>query len=333
MVRKKTNKNGFARKRYEEKQKAEKYLTVFTLKFLFAAIFTIIPLSLLPEDWYAPLNRLTAFLSCEILKTFTPDTVLHGTHISVGEFRVNVISECSAVHLIALLISFVFAFPSKLTEKLYAICIGTLFLYTINIMRISLITVIGCRIPDLFDIAHIYLGQLVMIILMICFSLYWCQRVSDAANLESPVYFIFRFLFFSSILLIIWLPLNRSFMAIVDYFVQWFFTLINRPIVISHMHSIYFQTFSVISLAGLLMAFRKVELSIRIRWIACGILLLIVFQFLHRVSNALITAYHVERMVVFSRIIYNLCVYSIPVFFALKLFMHSRLAGIKPVSR
>lgn len=329
MVAKKNKKNSFAQKRSEEKKAAKKYLAVFTTKFLLAIIFTIVPLSMLPEDWYAPLNKITAYLSGEILKLITPDTVVRGTHISAGRFTVNVISECSAIHLIALMASFVYAFPSKTVEKLYGIFIGSLFLFALNIMRIAFITITGKHFPGIFDVAHVYLGQLVMIVITICFSLYWCRRVFKSVRQESTVDFVFRFLFFSTILFVFWLPLNKAFMTIVDYCIQWFFALFSNPIHIPQMQSLYYQTFSLISLTGLLLAFKRVKLSTRLRWITLGISILLVFQILFRTGNVFITAYHVEWMTIFSRVVYNLCVFVVPVFFALRLLMHFQLLETK----
>lgn len=333
MVRKKPNKNGFARKRADKKLAARRNLAVFTFKFLLATLFTIVPLSLLPEDRYAPLNMLTAFFSGEILKIIAPDTVIQGNYINTGGFRVNVISECSAVHLIALLVSFLYAFPSKYFEKLYGIIIGSLFLFAVNIMRISVITIVGKHFPGIFDIAHIYLGQLVMIVITICLSLYWCRRVSESVNLESPVDFVLRFLIFSTIIFVIWIPLNKVYMQAVDYPVQLFFALFSNPIYIPRMQSLYYQTFSIISLTGLLLAFKRPKLATRLRWLTFGIVILFGFQILFRASNVFITAYNIKGMIIISRVVYNLCVYAIPVIFVLKLFVHNRAEKIKFIGK
>ncbi len=294
-----------------------------------AILFNIVALSLFPEEWYAPLNRLTAFLSGEALLLFLPTANVDGAFISAGGFRVNVISECSAIHLIALLISFIYAFPSDSKKKLCGIVTGAIFLFAVNIMRIALITIIGMRMPGIFDISHIYLGQIVMMIIMICFSLYWCLWASGASSMESPANYILWFLVFSSLGFVIWLPLNKVFIIIVDHIVLRFFVLIHRPVAIPHMHTYYYQTFSLISLTGLLLAFKKVKLSIRIRWIAYGVMLLFLFQILLRVCNAWITAYGVAWLTSLSQVAYNQCVYAIPVIFALRLFMHSRLSAAK----
>jgi hypothetical protein len=196
-------------------------------------------------------------------------------------------------------------------------------------MRIALITIIGMWMPGIFDIFHIYLGQMIMMITMISFSLYWCRWVSDNSGLDNPAHYIVRFLIVSSVLLIIWLPLNKVFMAIVDYFVRMFFTLISYPVVTPRMHTYYYQTFSLIPLTGLLFALNKIKLSMRIHWIVYGVMLWFLFQIILRLSNAWMTAYGIEWMAGFSQVVYNLCVYAIPVIFALRLFMHSRLSATK----
>ncbi|MBN1906114.1 MAG: archaeosortase/exosortase family protein [Deltaproteobacteria bacterium] len=329
MIQKKLSYHGFSRGQEVKKQADKKTMSAFTIKFLSAILFSIIPLSLFPEEWYTPLNRFTAFLSGEVISLFLPSSVVHGSLISVRGFRVNVISECSAIHLMALLASFIYAFPSVFWIKFYGIISGVLFLFSVNIIRIAMVTIIGMQMPGIFDIFHIYLGQMIMMIIMISFSLYWGLWVSGSSDMESPGYYILRFLVFSAIGLVIWLFLNRVCMTIIDYFVMWFFAIISYPVDIPRTHAYYYQTFSLISLTGLLLAFKKVKLSIRIRWTAYGAMLLFFFQIILRICNAWITAYGVEWMAGLSQVIYNLCVYAIPVIFTSRLFMKTRLARTK----
>ncbi|WP_320044880.1 exosortase H [uncultured Desulfobacter sp.] len=301
----------------------------FTWTFLISAALLLIPVSLIPEAWYGPLNRLTANLSVVFMRMMGMAPLVRGTNIRLTEFTVNVISECSAIHLIALFAAFILAFPGDMIRKLIGIAVGVVLISIVNSMRIGAITMIGQFYPNLFDVFHIYLGQLAMLSFVVFMCLFWCRCVSNSDFLERPAGFFLRFLCFSIVPFLLWLPLNRVYQHFVDGFVETLFSAASYKIIIPLTHDFYYQSFSLVTMAGLLFAVKSVKLSTRLRWFAVGFFVLTLLQIAIRICNTWITAFHMQWVEAVSQIIYFLCTQAIPLGIGLLFVMKVRAEKIQ----
>lgn len=312
---------------------SKKKALAFTRTFLLAAAVAIIPLSLMPETWFGPLNRATAHLSAHVLALLGRHPVVRGTTIAMDGFAVNVIAECSAVHLIALAAAFIFAFPADPKAQWTGVAVGTLLLFTVNGVRIAAVTIIGRHWPQLFTAAHVYLGQLSMILATVALCLVWCQWASRAPWTTRPIGFCLRFLAFSALPFLIWIPLNRIYMGLIDRGIQALFGLFSLQLVMPRTHPLYYQTFSLIALMGLLMAVQGAGLLLRLRWMAAGFFLVTLFQAAFRLCNVWISAFGIAWMTVVAQLVYNLCVYALPVAIAMGFLMQVRARRLKADER
>ena len=292
-----------------------------------AAALLLIPVSLIPEDYYTPLNQLTALASGQVLRLLAGgETVaVRGTHIALGGFRVQVIAECSTVHLMALYSAFVYAFPSAWREKSIGLGAGGLLLFGVNMLRIALVTLIGRYFPDRFEAAHIYLGQLGMLVAMVALCLGWCRWAAAGGRLDGPAGFVARFLLISGPLFLLWVPLNRYYMGALDGSLQWFFGLAGIRLVIPKTHHLYYQTFSLSALVALLLAAREVVLSRRLRRIGGGLVLCTLFQAAVRLCNVGLSAFGLHWLAPVAQVVYQLCIHGLPLAVALGFLMRRRL--------
>ena len=298
----------------------------FTRKFLVAAALFFIPLSLAPESWYRPLNRLTALLSGELLQLLTTDVMVRGTYIRIHGFSVNVIAECSAIHLIALCSAFMLAFPATANQRKIGIGAGTSLLFVLNIIRIACVSMIGAWQPVVFNTAHIYFGQLVMIGAVIVICLGWLQWITKPMVLDGPMGFALRFFVFTSLPFLFWIPFNRIYVEAIDIIIQKIFALASYNLKIPHAHALYYQTFSIVVLGGLLWAFKEVAWRKKIRWTAIGFAVLTLFQIAFRMCNVWISAFNIGWMTFVAQVVYNACVYLLPPGIALFFFQRYRFA-------
>lgn len=308
-----------------KKRAAHQSLRGFTLKFLVAAVLAVIPVSVVPEAWYGPLTRITAFLSGELLRLLTLTPMVQGTRLTLGGFSVNIIAECTAVHLVALFGAFVFAFPAGLARKWFGFCAVTAMLLTANVIRISLVTWIGRQWPGWFEPAHVYIGQLGMLMLMIVVCLVWCRWTTAAGRGNGVLAFLLRFIAFSSPLFLLWLPFNRIYMGVVDDVVQWlFYRVSHHSLVIPRAHQLYYQTFGLVSLVGMLLAVKGVDAIKRMRWIGGGIGISTLFLLIFRLCNAWMTAFGLQWMASIAQLAHAICVYALPVALGLRFIMMAR---------
>lgn len=303
---------------------ANRRMLIFTRKFLVVAVVMVVFLSLVPEVWFEPMNRFTALLVGEVLRAWRLQPVVQNSGISIHGFRVNVIAECSAIHLVALLLAFIYAFPANRREKWIGAAAGTSLLFFVNILRIALVVVIGFYFPNRFEAAHIYFGQLAMLAATITACLVWCRWIQLPERMEGPSGFLARFLLFSSVLFLLWVPLNKLYIAVIDHFIQWMFGLADLQLVIPRSHALYYQAFSVIAMLGLLLAVRDVNLNIRVCCMVIGTAVLSLLQLAFRLCNIWITAFEIGWVLPVYQVVYNFCVYAVPIGVTLWLLMHVR---------
>lgn len=308
-----------------KKRAADQSLRGFTLKFLVVAVLTVISVSIVPEAWYTPLTRITAFLSGELLRVLTLTPMVQGTRLTLGRFSVNIIAECTAVYLVALFGAFVFAFPAGRARKWIGFCAGTAVLLAANVLRIGLVTWIGRQWPGWFEPAHVYLGQLGMLVLMVVVCLVWCRYTTAASHGDGALSFLLRFIAFSSPLFLLWLPFNKIYMGVVDDMVQWlFYRASHQSLVIPRAHQLYYQTFALVSLVGMLLAVKGIDAIKRMRWIGCGIGISTLLLLIFRLCNAWMTAFGLQWMASIAQLAHAFCVYALPVAMVLRLIMMVR---------
>ncbi|WP_155313540.1 archaeosortase/exosortase family protein [Desulfosarcina ovata] len=304
---------------------SNRQLLGFGRKLLLIAGLMLIPISLMPEAWFGPINRVTALMVGNLLRLLPIGTVVHGNYVSVDGFSVTIIAECSAIHLFALYTAFVLAFPATRAEKWIGFAAGTAVLMALNIIRIAIVALVGRYFPHRFDLVHIYLGQLGMLVAMVVVCLLWCHWLADPGQMDRPIGFLIRFLIISSLPFLLWVPLNRLYIIIIDTLIQWLFSLVSLHLEMPHAHHLYSQTFSLIALGSLLMAAKGAGLAQRIRWAGIGFVVITLFQLAFRLCNLWITAFQMGWMNAVAQIVYNVCVYLLPAVIALLFLMQTSL--------
>lgn len=296
----------------------------FTSKFILFAALLLIPISLIPESSYNSLNRITDYFVGELLLLFSVDTRVRGTHLTMNGFTVRVIAECSSIHLVALFGAFIIAFPAPAKKKWTGFVAGAVTLFVLNAFRIALVTLVGSFYPGMFEICHVYFGQLVMMAVTVAVCLVWCRWCADSGGIDGAMGFCIRFLLFTSVPFLIWIPMNRPLMGAVDQVVKWAFQLAGHHLVFPRMHVLYYQTFSLIALFGFLMAVKGASLAQRLRWRIGSAVVSSALLVAIRLCNVWITAFRIEWIEPISQSIYNTCVYGFPFVIGLRFLVKTR---------
>ena len=303
--------------REKDRYAAKRRLLLFTKKFLTAVIVILIPVSLISEAWFGPLNRITAVLAGDILSLLSIDATVQGNLIQVHGFSANVIAECSAIHLVAICASFFYAFPSNISEKLKGLLFGVAVLFSLNVLRIAAVTLIGMKYPAFFEITHVYLGQLGMLIAVIVICLSWCQWISNDGRFDGPFAFLSRFSIFTSLPFLIWVPLHRYYLDAVDSIIRWIFSLVSYRLVMPESDYLHYHVFSMIALVGFIMSIKGVGLFTRSRWMGIGFTILTLLLLGYRLCVVWVTAFKIGWMVPVALLLYVMCVYALPLSAAL----------------
>ena len=241
------------------------------------------------EPHLGPLNRANAYIAGQILASAGFPALVTGDLISVGNFPVQIVTECTSLYAFLLLASFMFASQAPWHEKIVGIIVGGAFLSAVNLLRIAGVTIVGVSRPVLFELVHVYLGQVLMVVLVVGCCLVWGNR--NAISKTSCTGFVFRCLIWGVVLAILWLVMNVSYIKILDIVVARLFALAGYRLFIPYQHAVYYQTFNIVLFAALVLADQKV--SSRRRWLfgSAGLLALMGMHLLFRICNVMISAF------------------------------------------
>lgn len=262
-----------------------------SLKFGFVCIALFALGIWLPETVFEPLNRHTASMAARLLALCGLDPHLQGITLRQGGFSVRVVSECSVLYAGILFFSFVVAGPGTLRRKAAGLALGIPVLHAINIMRIAAVFALGVAYRPLFELGHVYLGQVLMVICVLAACLTWLGASESGASPGGAGIFLLRFAACSAIPFLLWLPLNPGYVRLTDSVVRWLFSLWNYRLEIPYRHTIYYQTFNLVTFAGLVFASRVSFEARNLRVLASGLALIVGLHIAFRICDVLIASF------------------------------------------
>jgi exosortase H (IPTLxxWG-CTERM-specific) len=254
----------------------------------YALLFFVLAGSL-PDRFLAPLNSLTAALAGHCLALLGRDVTATGDLLTVSGFAVRIIAECTALYALLLLAAFICAQPARPRERLTGLVLGAGLLLAVNSLRIALVVVIGADAPRWFAAAHVYLGQVVMVVVTLGLALAWRNRLSAPSG--GGMALLLRTLLYGTLFFPLWLVVHGAYVRFLDGLVVGLFALAGREILIPRTHSVAFQTCNVVLLAALLAAEQRCPPRRRLVWFLVGFALLAGEHLLFRVGNVLLTAF------------------------------------------
>lgn len=103
--------------------------------------------------------------------------------------------------------------------------------------------------------------------------------------------FLLRFIACSAIPFLLWLPLNREYVRLTDFVVRWLFSLWNYRLDVPCRYAIYYQTFNLVTFAGLVFASRVPIETRKLRVLASGLALIVGMHIAFRICNVLINSF------------------------------------------
>ena len=135
-----------------------------------------------------PVTSAVAKISATIIGTFDADTVSAGKTIwnPSNGFGVSIEAGCNGIEASIFLVAVMLAFPSSWRQKLMGIAIGTASVHLLNLLRIISLFYIGQWNQELFEWAHLYIWQaLIMLDVLIVFLL-WLRYLVSTRQPGSP---------------------------------------------------------------------------------------------------------------------------------------------------
>ncbi|MFZ4856665.1 MAG: hypothetical protein ACOYL3_09735 [Desulfuromonadaceae bacterium] len=272
--------------------------------FLLAAVWL--------EPHLVPLCRATATQVGMLLGLVGYAPLVQGELVNLPGFSVRIVSECTPLYVCLLYAAFVLAQPSTLVRTLAGLFTGILVISVANLLRIAFVTAAGTVLaPILFDILHVYFGQVAMLLLVVTACLLWLRWSADG---QTPLPFMLRAGLIATALFVPWLMINRDYVAYLDTLVALLFSwlypgyqlLTPRPL------PIYNHTFAVPLLLSLVVAGWKSWAWRRCGALIGGICLIAGWHTLFRISHVIWTALNVPEIEPLHQAIYLLGQFLLP---------------------
>lgn len=268
----------------------------FTL-LKFGALFvffcaTFYSITVLTPSTFTPLNNHTATTLGFLLRVLGMQPVVQGAVVSMADFSVKIIGECSALYVFILFSSFVLAYPTTLKNKSIGLLFGIPGLFAVNTLRLAVVFLVGLWHPDIFEYVHVYLWQPIIIILIFISCLIWLRYVVMITTRNEPLTFLVRFIAFSSIPFLIWFHLDKVYVSITGHVTEFLLNCMGYHIRLEPNPDILFYpaTFNLIVFAALILATQSASISskgAKTKALVVGISLMALVEVIHEVFQVL----------------------------------------------
>jgi exosortase/archaeosortase family protein len=281
----------------------------------FAVIGTLLCLAvfLLPTGLTEFINLLTARMAANFLALTGVPTHLDGVRLTLGTYAAAVIDECTVMYPGALFIAFLLTTPASWRQRLAGAAVGLSLLNTINVVRIAVVVWLGSLSPVLAKSAHVYFGQVVMVLAVIAACYGSSVRVGQEGSGCCPSSWWVRLTVWSSVLFIPWLFFHRWYVLGNDVLLRAIFAALGRPIALAAELPLYYQTFNTVVFGALLMASRPFLRRTALSYVFAGFIVLWAGHLAVRVANVLFSAFQITQAYSLALVVHVLANYLFPV--------------------
>jgi len=155
---------------------------------LLAALFG---LELTPwvQDWFVvPWTNALARISTWIVTLFDGNVVATGKVMrsNANGFAVSIEAGCNGVEATLVLLAAILAFPAPWTHKAVGLVIGILAVQLLNILRVISLFYLGQWNYEVFEWAHLYVWQALIMLDVLVVWLIWVRRVPRTDDSRGP---------------------------------------------------------------------------------------------------------------------------------------------------
>jgi exosortase H (IPTLxxWG-CTERM-specific) len=141
------------------------------------------------QAWFVvPWTSTLARVSASLVTLFDPGVqaagnVLRSTHNS---FAVSIEAGCNGVEATLVLVAAMLAFPASWARKLFGLAAGIVAVQGLNIVRVVSLFYIGQWNRDVFEWAHLYVWQALIMLDVLIVWLLWVRTLPRAGD-EPPM--------------------------------------------------------------------------------------------------------------------------------------------------
>lgn len=154
-----------------------KFLLLFV--FFWVAFFFI---AWIFTDRLSVLCPWTAHQVSWAMKLLGVESDVSGSLVTFGPRSVTIVLECTALQVAMIYTALVLAYPSSVKAKLIGIGIGLPLILIVNVIRLIIICFVLWWKPQYFEMMHIYVWQVVFIVVVVAMAALWIEKVVHRAR-------------------------------------------------------------------------------------------------------------------------------------------------------
>jgi exosortase H (IPTLxxWG-CTERM-specific) len=130
------------------------------------------------QDELGALCQSTARLVSGVLELFGAETEAWRDRVSLGDFSIRIIAECTGIFEMIVFFAFVLAYPAaSIKSKALGLLLGFSTIYVYNLVRILGLLLIGRYLIGSFNFFHIYLWQVTLVAIVAVSWFSWLRLI------------------------------------------------------------------------------------------------------------------------------------------------------------
>ncbi len=159
---------------------------IFILSLLF--LFTIELLTITQNTIIIPWTQFLAEMSSYLVRLFDTQAIAEGVVLrdSRSGFAVSIQPGCNGIEAIIVLIATILAYPSSIKAKINGIIIGFIAIQFLNIIRIISFFYLGQWNQTLFEWAHQYVWQALIMLDVLLVFIVWIRLLKNHEPDKKP---------------------------------------------------------------------------------------------------------------------------------------------------
>jgi exosortase H (IPTLxxWG-CTERM-specific) len=310
----------------------------FLIAFALFSIALYAIIEVLPRSFTLPINENTAWTLGMILNAFGIPVSTARDTVSGGELAFRIIPECTPIFTAGLFLSFVMFYPATpLRQKIAGLITGVPALYLGNLARLAATFMISRHNPRLFEVVHVYLGQVFTIFLVILVCIAWLKwlKKEEPGNsaLVKGTGFLARFALISSGLFVVWIHIHYSYIRLLDRLMFFGFSVLDYRFAVARHTVYYYETFSIVCFTSLIFSTESLPPAMKVRGLAAGLGLLFFTHLFHRIDNVLMAHFRLTALLPVDLTLLVIGQYVLPMLPLISLVSHQNRSCLKTASQ
>ena len=153
----------------------------FCLRFFLYCVLAFAALFALQDRVVEPFTQGIAWVTYKLMRAVGTPVWMNGVTVGAGKFAVQIRNNCNAIYEMGLYAAATLAYPAAMSQRTTGILFAVAVLYVVNLVRVLSLIYIGYLLPGVFEAAHVYVWQVLFLVVVAGLWLSWIGRVRPVA--------------------------------------------------------------------------------------------------------------------------------------------------------